>query len=171
MDATTRKALTSDLSRLTTDIAAALRPVMLAAGPVRTRAQRLWADERVGDPFDVWTDLLSRRAAVLWVLKSLYVRVLEDRGLLRPSRIVDPEGQALFAHLARDLGDTAYLRWVYRDLASANGACPSSSRPSRPSWCSRPTRSRRSSSSSGGSATWRPGSCSIASIRSTSMGG
>lgn len=124
MDPTTRKALTTDLSRLTTEIAAALRPSMLAEGPVRTRAQKLWADERVGDPFDVWTDLLSRRAAVLWVLKSLYVRVLEDRGLLRPSRIVDPESQDLFAYLARDLGDTAYLRWIYRDLASAKGGLP-----------------------------------------------
>jgi hypothetical protein len=72
---------------------------------------------------DLWTDLLSRRAAVLWVLKSLYVRILEDRGLIRPRRILDSEDE-LFQHLAPNLGPTAYLRWVYRDLASPRGGLP-----------------------------------------------
>jgi hypothetical protein len=119
-----RKALTSALSAHVTAIAADLRAQMLAEGPVQERAKQLHADEKVGDDFAVWTDLLSRRAAVLWVLKTVYVRVLEDRGLLRPARLGDPEAQRMFEQLAPSLGDTAFLRWVFRDLASPRGGLP-----------------------------------------------
>jgi hypothetical protein len=97
---------------------------MLEAGPVRVRAQKLHADEQVGEAFDVWTDLRARRAAVLWVLKAVYVRVLEDKGLLSPGRLYDPEAWQLFERLAPNLGETAFLRWVYRDLASERGGLP-----------------------------------------------
>jgi hypothetical protein len=97
---------------------------MRAPGRIRDHARLLHADEQVAEDFDVWTDLLSRRAAVLWVLKSVYVRVLEDRGLLNPGRLLDPEAQQLFERLAPHLGETAFLRWVYRDLASALGGVP-----------------------------------------------
>jgi hypothetical protein len=97
---------------------------MRAVGETRERAQRLHADEKVAEDFDVWTDLLSRRAAVLWVLKSVYVRVLEDRGLLSPGRLLDPESQQLFERIAPHLGETAFLRWVYRDLATSEGGLP-----------------------------------------------
>ncbi len=97
---------------------------MRAPGAVRDRALQLHADEKVAEDFDVWTDILSRRAAVLWVLKSVYVRVLEDRGLLSPGRLLDPEAQQLFERLAPHLGETAFLRWIYRDLASAHGGLP-----------------------------------------------
>jgi hypothetical protein len=116
--------LTPALSALSQRIAADIRAQILAPGPVQDRARSLHADERVGDDFAVWTDLLSRRAAVLWVLRSVYVRVLEDRGLLRPLRIVDAEAQHLFERLAPNLGQTAYLRWIYRDLASGDGGLP-----------------------------------------------
>jgi hypothetical protein len=105
-------------------IAADLRAKMRAPGDIRTRAEQLHADEQVAEDFDVWTDLLSRRAAVLWVLKSVYVRVLEDRGLLRPGRLLDLEAQQLFERLAPNLGETAFLRWIYRDLASPHGGLP-----------------------------------------------
>lgn len=122
----------NDRSRLTTalrdhvaKIAADLRAKMRAAGSAaRAAAERLHKDERVAEDFDVWTDLLSRRAAVLWVLKSVYVRVLEDRGLLQPGRLLDPEAQQLFEKLAPNLGETAFLRWIYKDLASTRGGVP-----------------------------------------------
>jgi len=121
----------NDRARLTTalrghvgKIAADLRVRMRAPGDTTARAQQLHADEQVAEDFDVWTDLLSRRAAVLWVLKSVYVRVLEDRGLLAPGRLVDQEAQQLFERLAPNLGEMAFLRWVYRDLASPHGGLP-----------------------------------------------
>ncbi len=124
MELHTRAALTKELSRLSVEMAAALRPALLAPGPIRERAQALQQDEHAGGAFELWTDLLSRRAAVLWVLRSLYLRILEDRELTRPKRILDPEGEQLFAHLAPALGPTAYLRWAYRDLAGPQGGLP-----------------------------------------------
>jgi hypothetical protein len=119
-----RARLTNALREHVAKIAADLRTKMRAPGLVRERALQLHSDERVAEDFDVWTDLLSRRAAVLWVLKSVYVRVLEDRGLLSPGRLLDLEAQQLFERLAPHLGETAFLRWVYRDLASRSGGLP-----------------------------------------------
>ncbi len=118
MDALTRRSLTAELSKLSVAAAAELRGRILLDGPTRARAEALHAAERVGDEFELWTDLLSRRAAVMWVLRSVYVRVLEDRGLLRTRWIVDETSEQLFRKLAPDLGEAAYLRWIYRDLAS-----------------------------------------------------
>ncbi|MBK8015059.1 MAG: BREX-2 system adenine-specific DNA-methyltransferase PglX [Deltaproteobacteria bacterium] len=119
-----RARLTTALRDHVAKIAADLRAKMRTPGDTRARAQQLHADEKVAADFDVWTDLLSRRAAVLWVLKSVYVRVLEDRGLLAPGRLLDQEAQQLFERLAPHLGETAFLRWVYRDLASSHGGLP-----------------------------------------------
>jgi SAM-dependent methyltransferase len=119
-----RSRLTAALREHVAKIAADLRVKMRVPGPARDRARQLHADEQVGEDFDVWTDILSRRAAVLWVLKSVYIRVLEDRGLLAPGRILDAEAQQLFERLAPNLGETAFLRWIYRDLASPNGGLP-----------------------------------------------
>ncbi|MDP9037242.1 MAG: BREX-2 system adenine-specific DNA-methyltransferase PglX, partial [Myxococcota bacterium] len=124
MNPADRARLTSALRDHVAKISADLRTKMRAPGSVRERALQLHADERVAEDFDVWTDLLSRRAAVLWVLKSVYVRVLEDRGLLTPGRLLDLEAQQLFERLAPHLGETTFLRWIYRDLASPHGGLP-----------------------------------------------
>jgi hypothetical protein len=124
MKANDRARLTTALRDHVAKIAADLRAKMRAPGAGRAAAEQLHKDERVAEDFEVWTDLLSRRAAVLWVLKSVYVRVLEDRGLLAPGRLLDPEAQQLFEKLAPNLGETAFLRWVYKDLASTRGGVP-----------------------------------------------
>ncbi len=124
MEQKSRARLTAALRDHVAKIAADLRAKMRAPGAARVAAEQLHKDERVAEDFEVWTDLLSRRAAVLWVLKSVYVRVLEDRGLLAPGRLLDPEAQQLFEKLAPNLGETAFLRWVYRDLASTHGGLP-----------------------------------------------
>ncbi|MFC1482366.1 BREX-2 system adenine-specific DNA-methyltransferase PglX [Myxococcota bacterium] len=119
-----RAKLTAALRDHVAKVADDLHAKMRTEGVVRERAKKLHADEQVGDDFVVWTDLLARRAAVLWVLKSVYVRVLEDRALLDPGRILDVEAQQLFERLAPNLGETAFLCWVYRDLASTKGGLP-----------------------------------------------
>lgn len=125
MKPTDRARLTTALRDHVAKIAVDLRAKIRAAGSAaRAAAEQLHKDERVAEDFEVWTDLLSRRAAVLWVLKSVYVRVLEDRGLLQPGRLLDPEAQQLFEKLAPNLGETAFLRWIYRDLASSRGGVP-----------------------------------------------
>jgi hypothetical protein len=124
MKSADRARLTTALRDHVAKIAADLRAKMRAPGATRVAAEQLHKDERVGEDFEVWTDLLSRRAAVLWVLKSVYVRVLEDRGLLAPGRLLDPEAQQLFEKLAPNLGETAFLRWIYKDLASTKDGLP-----------------------------------------------
>ncbi len=124
MEAADRRALTQGLAKLSGEIAAALRDGVMPGGEGEARGRELFLAEHAGGDYERWTELLARRAAVLWVLKSLYVRVLEDRGLLRPGRILDPESGQLFDHLAPDLGATAYLKWVFRDLSSARGGLP-----------------------------------------------
>lgn len=100
-----------------------LKPGSPAEIAARQAAARLHSEEGVGESLDVWLELLGHRAAVLWVLKLIYVRVLEDRGLIR-ARIVDPTHQSLFQRLARSLGDTAFVRWVFVDLAQEHGGLP-----------------------------------------------
>ncbi|NPC68928.1 BREX-2 system adenine-specific DNA-methyltransferase PglX [Corallococcus exiguus] len=124
MKANDRARLTTALRDHVAKIAADLCAKMRAPGAARAAAEQLHKDERVAEDFEVWADLLSRRAAVLWVLKSVYVRVLEDRGLLAPGRLLDSEAQQLFEKLAPNLGETAFLRWTYKDLASSRGGVP-----------------------------------------------
>ncbi|MCK8498037.1 BREX-2 system adenine-specific DNA-methyltransferase PglX [Myxococcus fulvus] len=131
MELEKRVALTKALAKLTEHIAEDIREQVRRPGSTQERARALHRDEKVGEDFIVWTDVLSRRAAVLWVLKTVYVRVLEDRGLLRPLRLVDPdpkaqevESEKLFRHLAPNLGPSAYLAWVFRDLACPRGGLP-----------------------------------------------
>lgn len=121
MELEKRAQLTAELGTLVAEIAADLHRQVMVPGPARARAEAVYKDERVGYDFDVWLDLLARRAAVLWALKTVYVRVLEDRGFLTPIRLRDRESQELFEHLTPGLGDTAYLRWIFKDLASEGG--------------------------------------------------
>jgi hypothetical protein len=64
---------------------------------------------------DPWLVTFAGRAATVYVLKSLYVRVLEDQGLLAPERIRDGGTYPLFAELFPNLGLDAYLRTVFDD--------------------------------------------------------
>jgi hypothetical protein len=83
MNSGDRARLTTALREHVTRIAADMRAKMRGSGSAaRVAAEQPHKDERVAEDFEVWTDLLSRRAALLWVLKSVCVRVLEDRGLL-----------------------------------------------------------------------------------------
>ncbi|NUN14840.1 MAG: BREX-2 system adenine-specific DNA-methyltransferase PglX [Myxococcales bacterium] len=128
MNVQQRKRLTETLRHHTVVIAQDLRERMRGitpgSQPVLALAKARFEDEQVGGDFGAWTDLLSRRVAVLWVLKTVYIRVLEDKGLLLPKRLVDEGAQQLFERLAPNLGETAFLRWVMRDLAHNNGGLP-----------------------------------------------
>jgi len=105
-------------------MAAELRANMIAPGRVRLAAQQLHQDERVAEDYEIWTDLLSRRVAVLWVLKTVYLRVLEDRRLFRRGRLFDGWTQMAFEYFAPRLGASGFLRWTYIDISSGNGGVP-----------------------------------------------
>ena len=71
MKPTDRARLTTALRDHVARIATDLRVKMRAPEVVRDRAIQLHADEKVAEDFDVWTDILSRRAAVLYPLSRL----------------------------------------------------------------------------------------------------
>lgn len=82
------------------------------------RARDRLADEE-NSPSDVeaWLETFAGRGAVLYILKTLYVRVLEDQGLLQPTRIRAGGNYELFQRLFPNLGVAAYLRRVFDDAA------------------------------------------------------
>jgi hypothetical protein len=76
---------------------------------------RLRAEESSVADVDAWLVIFAGRAATVYVLKSLYVRVLEDQGLLAPVRIGDAGTYPLFVELFPNLEHDAYLRTVFDD--------------------------------------------------------
>jgi hypothetical protein len=83
-----------------------------------------------GQGFDPWRRARVTQIAVAWVLSVVFVRTLEDRGLIDP-RIAGPdEGslssardrEAAFAQVAPFLGPREYLLAVFRELAHLPGA-------------------------------------------------
>ena len=80
---------------------------------------RLEEEEGATAGRESWVETFAGRAAVLHVLKSLYVRVLEDQGLLTPERIRAGGTYELFRRLFPQLGHAAYLRTIFTDAERA----------------------------------------------------
>ena len=81
------------------------------------RAQAIHRSEGVGEEYPVWLDHFARRAAVNFILKVLFLRVLEDRGLLRVHRIRGTDSERMWEKLAPNLGPVDYLDFCFRDAA------------------------------------------------------
>jgi len=77
----------------------------------------LFDQEGSSEPFSDWLSLWCRQAAIQWILRVLFLRVLEDRGLLGAIRIRTGDGQRMWKQLARNLGASSYLLWCCRDAA------------------------------------------------------
>ena len=82
----------------------------------RLRHQHILAE--TGGSLDDYVELVAGRSAVQLLLRTVYVRVIEDLGLLDPPRIRGERGVHAFREVAPALGVRSYLRWVFRDLAS-----------------------------------------------------
>jgi hypothetical protein len=83
-----------------------------------------------GQGFDPWRRARVTQIAVAWVLSVVFVRTLEDRGLIDP-RIAGPDDrrlasardrEATFVQVAPFLGPREYLLAVFRELAHLPGA-------------------------------------------------
>jgi len=81
------------------------------------RAQAIHRSEGAGEEYPVWLDRFARRAAVNFILKVLFLRVLEDRGLLRVHRIRGTDSERMWEKLAPNLGPADYLDFCFRDAA------------------------------------------------------
>lgn len=106
------------LQKLHKPIAKDLLERCRADGPLADRMHRRFLADEVGGDEDEWLKLACARGAVQLLLRSVYVRVLEDLGLLEPWRLRGQGGFDAFHALAPRLGRRSFLRWVFRDLAN-----------------------------------------------------
>src|SRR5450432_4691921 len=117
MKAETYAALLKDLQKLqkavvASQIATARRDPVLAA-----KLERLHTEAEVGGRLDDFVATVARKSTVLLLLRTVFVRVLEDLGILRVKRIRDEWGFAAFREVAPALGVRAYFAFIFRDLA------------------------------------------------------
>lgn len=117
MKAETYSALLKDLQKLqksvvTSQIASARHDPLLAA-----KLERLHTEAEVGGRLDDFVGTAARKSTVLLLLRTVFVRVLEDLGILGVKRIRDEWGFAAFREVAPALGVRAYFAFVFRDLA------------------------------------------------------
>ncbi|MEM7675356.1 MAG: DNA methyltransferase, partial [Myxococcota bacterium] len=83
----------------------------------KARVTQLHEEAETGGSFDDFLRVAAGRSAVRFLLRGVYVRVLEDLGVLREPRLRGQRSYRAFRELAPGLGYRAYLAWIYRDLA------------------------------------------------------
>ncbi|MDQ3341790.1 MAG: BREX-2 system adenine-specific DNA-methyltransferase PglX, partial [Myxococcota bacterium] len=93
-------------------------PAVTAALTARYEAEK--QAQRTADSFAGWTEALATQVAAAWLLSCVFVRTLEDRGLLKQARLAGPgaeDSQRQFFQLAPSLTERDYLLTVFRELA------------------------------------------------------
>lgn len=75
--------------------------------------------KRTGDSLVEWTQHFLEQVAAAWLLSCVFVRTLEDRGLLGHNRIAGPgaaDSLRLFLEIGPSLNERDYLLTVFREL-------------------------------------------------------
>jgi len=93
-------------------------PAVTTALEARHAAEQ--AARRTADPFLVWQTNLVDQVAAAWMLSCVFVRILEDRGLIAQPRLAGAgaaDSQRLFFELAPSLTERDYLLTVFRELS------------------------------------------------------
>jgi hypothetical protein len=111
------KPLLKDLQRLHKRLVAAYALQGKTDSRLRARLEARHSAAETGGTFDAFVDLCGHRSAVQFILRTVYVRVLEDLGALEPARLRGQWGLAAFREVAPALGLRAYFRWTFADLA------------------------------------------------------
>ncbi len=94
------------------------------AAVMRAAHEKTRQEQRTADPFDVWVDDRCAQVAGAWVLSCIFVRTLEDRGLLERRRIAGDgaeDSEEQFLALAPFLTARDYLLTVFRELSRFPG--------------------------------------------------
>lgn len=112
-------AATPVLERLAADLLdrAKRSPAITSALEAQHRAEQ--SQRRTADPFPVWQAGFVDQVAAAWLLSCVFVRTLEDRGLLAHARLAGPgaaDSQRLFFEMAPSLGERDYLLAVFREM-------------------------------------------------------
>ena len=118
--ATLLAAVTPVLAHLEADLRARVEASPAVKRALEARWQTEKAAQRTADTFAGWTAALATQVAAAWVLSCVFVRTLEDRGLLKQARLAGPgalDSQRLFFQLAPSLTERDYLLMVFRELS------------------------------------------------------
>lgn len=108
------------LGELEADLLARARGAAPVREALRLRHEAERAARRTADPLEVWERHFVTQVAASWLLSCVFVRTLEDRGLLGHNRIAGPgatDSQRLFFELAPSLTEREYLLTVFRELS------------------------------------------------------
>lgn len=98
--------------------------------------------ERTADAFAAWQDRFVGQVGAAWLLSCVFVRTLEDRGLLHHHRIAGPgaaDAQRLFFEMAPSLTERDYLYTVFRELCRYPAAEPLFDARHNPVWLLAPS--------------------------------
>lgn len=117
MNDDTYKALLKDLQKLEKRIADAHIARVRGDAKEQARLAARHAAAEVGGRADDFVAMQARKSAVQFLLRTVYVRVLEDLGTLEPVRIRGGWGEEAFRAVAPALGKRAYFEFIFRDLA------------------------------------------------------
>jgi hypothetical protein len=79
--------------------------------------QTVYQQEGADEAFTTWLDRWCRQAAIQYILRILFLRVLEDRDLLGVTRLRTTDGQRMWSQLTRNLGIAHYVQWCFWDAA------------------------------------------------------
>lgn len=108
------------LVELEADLLARARASAPIREALRLRHEVERTARRTADPIEVWERHFVTQVAASWVLSCVFVRTLEDRGLLGRNRIAGPgaaDSQRLFFEICPSLTEREYLLTVFRELA------------------------------------------------------
>lgn len=109
--------LLKDLQKREKTLVPAYLATLRADPDLTAHLQARFEAAEVGGRFDDFATLCCRRSAVQFLLRTVYVRVLEDLGALVPPRIRGDWGLAAFREVAPALGVREFFKWTFRDLA------------------------------------------------------
>jgi len=98
-------------------LAESIRERVEASTRLARRLERIYSSEGTDEPFNVWVDRWCRQAAIQFILRILFLRVLEDRELLGATRIRAADGQRMWAQLTRNLGAASYVQFCFWDAS------------------------------------------------------
>ncbi len=117
MNATTYTALLKTLQKLQKTLVAAYEEKARGDRSLSAHLKARHEAAEVGGTLDSFIGITARRSAVQLILRTVYVRALEDLGALSPPRIRGDRGLAVFREVAPGLQIRSYLKWTFRDLA------------------------------------------------------
>lgn len=124
-----RKALLDDLKKLVTKLEKDLRERCEESAEVDARVrieyEKAKEAKRTAQPYNVWRDEWITQVAVAWVLGIVFVRFIEDNGLIAAPFIAGPGERLQFAKEQRTAffqqnptqSDREYLEHVFREVA------------------------------------------------------